>query len=124
MTWKQEYFIEVGPTANEVIARRIPQENTREEVLCQDGSKRNFWLTDHKFVLVFVNELEQLGIPQGTVAIFYRKTEFGPIIRWHSPEENKAAKIQANPLREAIRRGLVKRGFKAIAKKRKPRVVV
>jgi hypothetical protein len=72
------YLFSTGNVArtNRILANNLPEENTRQDVLCQDGKVRNLWQCPSGMVMMFWRSRVDLGI---TFKIFCKALPNGKV---------------------------------------------
>jgi len=101
MSARKKWYVEATAHTNEVIARELPSENAHEDVLCQDGVKRDFWECEYRFI---TRLLENEATARLNFKVFYREGKYGPVKPWPFLRRRKLV------LKSALEKGRVKKG--------------
>ncbi len=78
------YIEPLDAHTNEVIASLLPAEDCILQVLCQDGNKRDFWLSKYAAITELKNSKSQINLKFN---IFKRDGNYGPVKKWDFPKK-------------------------------------
>jgi hypothetical protein len=85
------YLEALDAHTNEVIASEITAEMAQHGILCQDGTKRDFWECQYATVAMLLRNEHQLNLH---FKVFYRQGRYGPVKLWPFAGKKKMTLVQ------------------------------
>ena len=88
------YLEPLDVMTNELIGKNLPEENAHENILCEDGVRRNLWECEYAFTRRFAS-FNTGGKSVVKFKVFSRNGPRGKIRRWvfEKPNQKCAGKV-------------------------------